>query len=89
MGVIWIINVNYWVVFVEQGLQCWFALGGVQEGLLRALESFEQADLPWIERLDVTSAAPLRVANPDDDLDRELQLCVAARLTFHPLPPDP
>ena len=51
-------------------------MDGLQEGLLRALESFEQVTLPWPERLDVTSADPLNVPDANDDLERELQLCV-------------
>lgn len=56
-------------VFLLAGIR-----GGTQEGLIAALESFERVDLPWLERLDVTSAERLTVRDVNDDLARELQL---------------
>ena len=43
--------------------------------LRAALASF-QADLPWVERLEVVSAEPLAVDGVADDLKLELALCV-------------
>jgi len=46
-----------------------------KETILRVLASIEpEPALPWVERLDVASAAPLAVADVDDDLEREKQL---------------
>ncbi len=45
-----------------------------EAGLLAALESFEQSTLPWLERLVITSADPLKLDDAGDDLTRELRL---------------
>ena len=46
-----------------------------KEAVISALESFEpDPPLDWVERLDVSSAAPLDIADADDDLEREKQL---------------
>jgi hypothetical protein len=46
-----------------------------REAILHALEEMEPSPpLDWIERLDVTSAAPVEIVDPDDDLEREKQL---------------
>ncbi len=42
------------------------------EGLLRALEDIKQ-DLPWIERVEITSETPI-TADANDDLQRETAL---------------
>ena len=48
-----------------------------REAVLHALGEMEPSPpLDWIERLDVTSAAPVEVLDPDDDLEREKQLYV-------------
>lgn len=42
-------------------------------GLKQALADIKQ-DLPWIERLEVVSAEPLDISDPNDDLKVELAL---------------
>ncbi|KAJ2708601.1 rRNA-processing protein EBP2 [Coemansia spiralis] len=44
-----------------------------REGLAALLDEISQTGLGWIQRCDVTSAAPLVVPNAEDDLERELQ----------------
>lgn len=46
-----------------------------KEAVITALEGFEpDPPLDWVERLDVSSAAPLDIVDADDDLEREKQL---------------
>lgn len=46
-----------------------------QGRLLQALDEIKRK-LPWVESLDVSMGASVELENPDDDLKREVALCV-------------
>ncbi len=50
----------------------------MQPGMLASLAAIKPP-LAWVERLDMATPAPLDVTAPEDDLSRELALCVAGR----------
>lgn len=49
---------------------------GEQEALDAATEDIT-LELPWIERLDIVADQKITVPDENDDLQRELQLCVS------------